>query len=155
MTSKDKTRFNFNNSGMSSAMPSTNMSTERRLNSLNNSLSIGQDGGYSTQLPTQRSPLASMKHGAPKPKNNKKKRAQSRPAFINAISSQYNIDNQARINKMNKHLGICSTTTKSNLADHRRRIHMVSMIDSKPIQPYINLLSLKDFTTREQELGGV
>lgn len=41
------------------------------------------------------------------------------------------------------------------LVEQRRKIRLVSLIDSRPINHYITLLSLKEFSKREQEMSGV
>ena len=41
------------------------------------------------------------------------------------------------------------------IVDQRRKIRLVSLIDSKPINHYITLLGLKEFSKREQDMGGL
>jgi hypothetical protein len=39
--------------------------------------------------------------------------------------------------------------------DQRRKIRLISLIDSKPINHYVTLLTLKEFSKREQDVGGL
>lgn len=59
------------------------------------------------------------------------------PTRLNAISFKYSRD---------MHIPV---------VEQRRKIRLVSLIDSKPINHYITLLTLKEFSKREQEMSGV
>lgn len=59
------------------------------------------------------------------------------PNRLNAITQKFNRDQNL------------------SQVDQRRKIRLVSLIDSKPINHYINLLTLKEFSKREQDVGGL
>ena len=59
------------------------------------------------------------------------------PRRLNAVSYNFNKDQNI------------------NHQDQRRKIRMVSLIDSKPINHYITLLNLKEFSKREQDMSGI
>lgn len=65
------------------------------------------------------------------------KRGANIPNKLNYISHKYNRD------------------TNIPLVEQRRKIRLISLIDSKPINHYIALLTLKEFSKREQEMSGV
>lgn len=59
------------------------------------------------------------------------------PRRLNAVSYKFNRDQNAQ------------------QFDQRRKIRLVSLIDSKPINHYITLLTLKEFSKREQDMSGI
>jgi hypothetical protein len=59
------------------------------------------------------------------------------PRRLNAVSYKFHKDHQM------------------SQVDQRRRIRLISLIDSKPINHYITLLTLKEFSKRGQELSGI
>ena len=78
------------------------------------------------------------------------------PTKFNEISAKYNEENKRKRDQL-PHIGSSqgSHFVQPHLHAERRRIRLLSLTDIKPINPYITLLTLKDFTKREQELTAI
>jgi hypothetical protein len=115
----------------------------------------GHQKDLSAQFPSINNPSTS-KNSSNKFRNTllgKNVRSIPKSVANSPLSRQFQISQQnRRLNGVSHRYG---RDQNPNSLEQRRKIRMISLIDSKPINPYITLISLKEFLQREQNMGSL